>query len=419
MKVFWSWQNDYSPKTCRHFIREALVEAIAVAGQELGLEDSERPEIDHDTKDAPGMAEITKTILEKISRSAVFVADLTPIGKTDDGKALPNPNVLIELGWALNQPGPDRLIAVLNTASGWKPDDLPFDVRHRRTLTYELAETADAKTRKEAKKALVRDLTGALRTNLRQHVEDEAAAQDVKGVDAQTDDPSIWATASNQLEHGDAFGHGHKTSVALPKCARGYIRIIPAGWKGGIPSVNDIAKHGSDGTQLWPQAEGSSSGDFGICKEGFVRYWLTGTAQDGKNETRNVAMYFDETGEFWILHGKAIGDEAKGQTLYVASLIEGWAKAISTALAVYKTFNALPAIKIEAGLVGVEGVRWPGQFEYQSPRARKDRCMLQRQERDWNGEAQVNFLNEAYNKVRDLYGLPRASVDDVRKLIAR
>jgi hypothetical protein len=216
MKVFWSWQNDYSPKTCRHFIRDALVEAIGAAGQELGLEDSERPEIDHDTKDAPGMAEIPKTILEKISRSAVFVADLTPIGRTDDGKALPNPNVLIELGWALNQPGPDRLIAVLNTASGWKPDDLPFDVRHRRALTFELAETADAKAKKEAKKTLVRDLTGALRTNLRQHVEDKAAAQDVKGVDSQADDPSIWATASDQLEHGDVFGGGHKTSVVLP-----------------------------------------------------------------------------------------------------------------------------------------------------------------------------------------------------------
>lgn len=68
MKVFWSWQNDYSAKTCRHFIREALVAAIGAAGEELGLEDAERPEIDHDTKDT----EITATILEKISRSAVL-----------------------------------------------------------------------------------------------------------------------------------------------------------------------------------------------------------------------------------------------------------------------------------------------------------------------------------------------------------
>jgi hypothetical protein len=204
-----------------------------------------------------------------------------------------------------------------------------------------------------------------------------------------------------------------------PKCARGYIRIIPAGWSGSIPSVNDIAKYEGNGNQVWPQAEGSSSGDYGTCKEGFVRYWLTGETQDDRNETRNVAMYFDETGEFWILHGMAIGEGAKGQTLYVASLMKGWAKATRTALTVHKHFNALPVIRIEAGLVGVEGVRWPGQFNYQSPSARKDRCLIQRQQRDWSYEAQLSFLTDAYNKIRDLYGLDRASVDAVRELIGQ
>jgi hypothetical protein len=416
MKVFWSWQNDYLPDTCRHFIRAALVEAIAAAGQELGLEDSDRPEIDHDTKDTPGMAEITKTILDKISRSAVFVADLTPIGKTDGGKALPNPNVLIELGWALSQLGPERIIAVLNTASGYNPDHLPFDIRHRRAMPYELAETADGKTKKDAKKALVKDLTAALKTNLGQYVEDKAAAQDVKGVPTQADDPSIWATASAQLEHNDAFGHGSKTSIAMPKCPRGYIRIIPAGWKNGVPGVSAIAKL-QNGMVVRPRPEGGTNGNFGVCKEGFVQYWETGDTADGKAETRNVSMYFDETGEYWVLHGKAIGEGKYGQTLNVASLIVGWSKAITATLQIYKTFEALPVVKIEAGLFGAENVRWPEQWNHNSPITRKDRCVLTRQLRDWNDEAQLNFLTDAYNKVRDLFGLPRASVDDLRAMI--
>ena len=98
------------------------------------------------------MVEITKTILDKVARSAVFVADLTPIGKTDDGKALPNPNVLIELGWALNELGHKPIIAVMNTSAGWTPDDLPFDIRHRRAMTYDLPETADTPTIKAVKK---------------------------------------------------------------------------------------------------------------------------------------------------------------------------------------------------------------------------------------------------------------------------
>jgi hypothetical protein len=85
MKIFWSWQKDYAPKTCRHFIREALLDATNAAGEELGLEDAERPEVDHDTKDTPGMAEIATIILKKISESAVFVADVTPIARPRAG----------------------------------------------------------------------------------------------------------------------------------------------------------------------------------------------------------------------------------------------------------------------------------------------------------------------------------------------
>jgi hypothetical protein len=57
MKVFWSWQNDVTPKENRHFIRGALAEAVERASDELGLEDADRPELDHDTKNTPGMAE--------------------------------------------------------------------------------------------------------------------------------------------------------------------------------------------------------------------------------------------------------------------------------------------------------------------------------------------------------------------------
>jgi hypothetical protein len=74
VKVFWSWQNDVTPKQNRHFIRNALADAVERVGDELGLEDADRPELDHDTLQTPGMADIAATILEKISRSAVFVA---------------------------------------------------------------------------------------------------------------------------------------------------------------------------------------------------------------------------------------------------------------------------------------------------------------------------------------------------------
>jgi hypothetical protein len=40
-----------------------------------------------------------------------------------------------------------------------------------------------------------------------------------------------------------------------------------------------------------------------------------------------------------------------------------------------------------------------------------------RRQRDWGEEAQLLFLTYAYDKVRDLFGFPRASEDDTRELI--
>lgn len=399
MKVFWSWQNDYSAKTCRHFIREALNDAIGTAGEELGLEDAERPEIDHDTKDTAGMAEITRTILEKISRSAVFVADVTPITKTDGGKAL---------GWAMSELGAERIIVVLNEASGWKPDDLPFDIRHRRAMTYNLEETADAKTKQAARKALTRNLPDALRANLGEYIENKDAVEPVAGVAAKADNPSIWASAGETLEHNDSLGGGHKTSVSLPDCPRGYIRIIPASWKNGVPSVHDIKNVGDDQV-VWPPSDGASSGNYGVCEEGFVHYMHTGTDNRGGIETRNVSMFFDETGEFWILHGTAIREGRYGAVLGVQALVGGWARAMQRGFAMLDRYGASPIRKVEAGLTGVRGVRWPGQWQTESPPSRKDRCAAVRQNRDWSDQAQLGFLTDAYNKVRDLYGLPRAA----------
>jgi hypothetical protein len=166
MKIFWSWQSDYSPNTCRQFIRDALIKAIDQVADEIEVDDADRPEIDHDTKGERGMADIAATILAKIANAAVFVADITPIAQSQDGKWLPNPNVMIELGWAMHRPGWERVIGILNMASGANVEDLPFDIRQRRVVTFVLAENADKETRTAIRSKLVRDLREAICTIL-------------------------------------------------------------------------------------------------------------------------------------------------------------------------------------------------------------------------------------------------------------
>lgn len=56
MKIFWSWQSDLTGKVTRNVVQDALGRALLALGDELELAPSDRPELDHDTKNSPGMA---------------------------------------------------------------------------------------------------------------------------------------------------------------------------------------------------------------------------------------------------------------------------------------------------------------------------------------------------------------------------
>src|SRR6185503_1535671 len=100
------------------------------------------PVIDRDTVGVPGSPDIATTILQKIEKAAVFVCDVSFINQGTDARQTPNPNVLLELGYALKALGPNRVVMVLNTNFGG-PELLPFDLRMRRAVTYDMAEQSD------------------------------------------------------------------------------------------------------------------------------------------------------------------------------------------------------------------------------------------------------------------------------------
>ncbi|WP_454721866.1 MULTISPECIES: hypothetical protein [Cupriavidus] len=167
--VFWSWQSDRPAATTKDFIKDALAQAIEQVAEELQLEMADRLELDHDTKGEPGLVEIVSTIFRKIEDCQIFVADITPVAeiKTDTAtKKIPNPNVMLELGYAIREAGPQRVITVANLAFGGKPEELPFDLRHRRgAITYRLDSARDP-TIEKVRKVLVKQLAAALTMNL-------------------------------------------------------------------------------------------------------------------------------------------------------------------------------------------------------------------------------------------------------------
>lgn len=173
--VFWSWQSDLPSEVTRDFIKQALSQALKKVNAELELEQAERIELDHDTKGEAGLVEIVKTIFDKIEDCEVFVADITPVAEvhaSETGKKVPNPNVMIELGYTLHKLGHKRIITVANLAFGGKPEDLPFDLRHRRgAITYSLQSATDPSFEKQMK-SLVSQLAYALKINLEAPRED-------------------------------------------------------------------------------------------------------------------------------------------------------------------------------------------------------------------------------------------------------
>jgi hypothetical protein len=165
-KVFFSWQSDREERAGRYFLRDALQRAINELHAEIDFEVANRPELDHDTKGVVGSPGIADVILSKIRESAVFVADVTLIGKADNGKPVINPNVAIELGYALKAVGDAGLVMVMNRAHGDR-EGLPFDLKYRRgPIYYKLGDGADGATRKAAQDGIVPALKEAIKLRL-------------------------------------------------------------------------------------------------------------------------------------------------------------------------------------------------------------------------------------------------------------
>lgn len=415
-KIFWSWQSDYSPKTCRHFIRGALVEAITQVANETGVDDADRPEIDHDTKGERGMADIAATILNKIADAAVFVADLTPIAQSPDGKWLPNPNVMIELGWAMHRPGWERVIGILNMASGAKVEDLPFDIRQRRVVTFVLSEGADKPTRAAVRSKLVKELKEALQTNLEERSDDFAAATRIDGVAPKADNYSIWASAGGTLTHNDAFGGAGRDTVAMPDVPRAYMRIIPAGWKNGAPSVSDIAKL-NQSKSIEAPSDSASSGNYGATEEGYVRYWITGQSEAREASTTNITMFFEDTGEFWMLHGSVIVPHQGQLLLRDHPMLGQWSQLLRKAMIVMDHFQAQKTRRVEVGLFAVKDLQWFSEWQGDRTPSRRNDTREARQHIDWSPEAQLTFLTDAYNRVRNLFALERSTEAEVTRIL--
>lgn len=165
--LFWAWQNDAENNVCRGFIKNAAEKALKVLIKAGEVQDA--PRLDHATNEVSGTPELAGTIYTKIEAAGLFLGDVTLVGRIGEKKRTPNPNVLLETGFAAHCMGWDRVILVMNTHEQFgPPEDLPFDLKNRRfPLTYTLGRDDD---KVPVREQLVENLTDAIQDALsREH----------------------------------------------------------------------------------------------------------------------------------------------------------------------------------------------------------------------------------------------------------
>lgn len=158
--VFYAWQSDLPNRQNRSFIERCLERAIEKINATVPPE--KHLILDKDTQGVAGMPIVSEVIFAKIQSCAVFVGDLSFVTMAGEKRPSPNPNVLIELGYALASLGDRRIVALFNSAFG-DTYDLPFDLRNRRfPLAYSVKESDSADTLSREREKLIDRLWVAL-----------------------------------------------------------------------------------------------------------------------------------------------------------------------------------------------------------------------------------------------------------------
>lgn len=162
INIFYSWQSDKPKRVNLNLIQEAAQLAIEriISDDEFQFEAA----LDRDTQDVPGSPAIAEAILSKIDQCSLFLCDVSIVIEPAPQRSSPNPNVLIELGYAAARVGWERIICVMNETYGG-PKKLPFDLKHRRwPIRYRLADNADDAKVHEVKESLSQNIEYAIRT---------------------------------------------------------------------------------------------------------------------------------------------------------------------------------------------------------------------------------------------------------------
>lgn len=406
--IFHSWQADTPTKVGRNFLKDTLDEVCFAIASDTEVADADRDlEVDSDTSGEAGSPPIVDTILKKIDRCAVFVADITFVGSRMDGRPVPNPNVLIEYGWALKQMGHRRIISVMNIAYG-KPtrENLPFDLSHLRLpIQYNLPEDATSEDKAKEKKKLIIVFNEAIRASLatipNSLIETPAEFPQAE----EKDGPARFRSKGESLGiDEDRFGEDSKKEISLSNGPAIWLRIMPLKPLEKPLQIYDLKKYTiSHIDNLLP-----------LYRFGSGFSWLRGADGFGvfnanpasPTQVGSIAFAF-ETGEIWSINTIILSNHISS----IPFLESEYTKSFRDYIKFLKDFGVNPPYKWIAGITGVKNryLQYPIPHNHyrtgDGPICLTDTIQT---EGTFDGEQDVKeVLLPFFEKIFDKCGLPR------------
>lgn len=359
----------------------------------------------------PGSPEIVATIFKKIDEAAVFVADVTPVVVSANGKHMANPNVLIELGYAKKALGPDRIILVWNTAiTDCKVEDLPFDLRHRRgPLSFSLPVDSSSQDLKIARSKLSSNLQSAIAACLAEIEPANAQPGEASWELTAVEDPSIWLTGTSPLVVNRR--HDEPISMGIDEGPRAYARLLPTNWK---PAENYRALIDDS---FHPIPLGRFSGlDWGRTTGGYLAYRSSEPIQE-RGRTPTATRFFSKTGEIWGVANSFFTETHHGVCFSDHYAVIQWLSWLRRSVAVCSAVGGSGPFHVKLGVSTIANTIWPkSSWSSGGPNvAVEDFLELTFQIQTADNQEIVPIVRQIYNIVRDAYGLDMLNEEGFRQ----
>ena len=353
MKIFWSWQSDHDGKISRHFIRSALQGAVTELKQSRDIEepsDADRRvdiHVDHSTAGLTGMPDIAASIFEKINRSAIFLGDVTPVGtspsRTDaDGeetglRPLMNPNVAIELGYALKALGWANCLAVFNAHYG-SVEALPFDIQQKRwPIIYELKPGATKQQIADEKEKLRKEFVSRLRPYLRAIIAQQFPFKEM---------PVRWEPAFF-FTRGETLARRGNVFYTVTSERVLFFRIIPTSDEHGLVAHDVLRK---------AMANRGAFGFSDQTEQGYNKYGTVTFEPRGDKHRLDSIVLYTHTGEIWGINASVVrtGELRKRRLLRIKLIEQLYRNLIPGFLEVVQELGVQLPVRVVFGVAGIK-----------------------------------------------------------------